>query len=142
MTPSQQMALETLAGRSLTSTEIEYALSRNDTDLATSLSVGLTKTVPTKIGIGAVLATLGAVSGAAILDTLTTVSGSNRPLYWALQMLSREQLDMSDPNVSAQMALLVTAGILTQAQSTSLLNLAIQPAPISTGQVSTLLNGV
>ena len=140
MTPSQQAALEVLAGRALTSQEIADAGARKDATVAGSLSVGRTLFVPTFIGIGAILATLGATAGAAVLDALTAISATNRPLYWAMQMLSQKQLDVSDPNVAVQMAALVSGGALTQEQATSILNLAAQPAPVSVSAVSDILN--
>lgn len=151
LSTNQQTGLQTLAGRALTATEIGYANARDDADLAASLSVGLTTTASTKIGIGGVLNALGAANGAAFLDAMTSLSSTVSAIKYGLQLLDSGQFDVGDSTSIATINLLVTGGTLggatipantiSQATATALLNLAVIPAPISVSQVSNILNG-
>ena len=141
MTPIQQTALEALAGRSLTATEIAAAQSRDDAGLADSLSVGRTRTAPTLIGVGQVMTALGPVAGAAVLDALDAVRSSNRPLWWAWSLLEQGALDVGNSATQAQINALSGAGLMTQAQADTMIALSHQPDPITVDAVSNILNG-
>jgi hypothetical protein len=141
MNANQQAALESLAGRAMTAGEIALASARDDADLATSLSVGRTATVSTKVGIGAVLNALGAVNGAAFLDAMEALAPTVSPIKWGLVLLDAGVFDVGDP-VSIAMINQLVPGSIPQATATLLLALAVVPAPISTDQVSAILNGV
>jgi hypothetical protein len=148
---NQQTELQALAGRSLTATDIGYANARDDADLAASLSVGLTQTVSTKIGIGGVLNALGAANGAAFLDAMNSLASTVSAIKYGIQLLDASQFDMGDPTSISVINLLVTGGTLgaetiaantiPQTTATALLNLAIVPTSISVAQVSNILNG-
>jgi hypothetical protein len=151
MNTNQQAALAALAGRALTSAEIALATARNDADLATSLSVGLTKTVKTLIGIGAVMDALGAVPGAAFLDAMEALAPTISAIKWGLSLLNADKFDVgSQASIGVVNTLVlggeigavtVAAGTVPQAVATALLGLAVVPAPIDTAQVSAILNG-
>jgi len=151
MDATQQAALQALAGRLLTTDEVTLAAARADQDLAASLSVGLVQTVPTRIGPGAVLTALGAVSGAALLDAMTALAATVSPIKWGLALLNAGTFDVGNPVSIGMINLLVTggtigsvtipAGTVTQETATTLLALAVVPAPIATAQVSAILNG-
>lgn len=150
MDAGQQTALQTLAGRALTASEVTLATNRQDADLAASLSVGLTKTVPTQIGIGSILATLGPEAGAAFLDAMEALAPTCSPVKWAMVLVNAATLDVGSPATIAMVNLLVSGGTsggitvaantIPQSTATALLALAQQPAPITTDQVSAILN--
>lgn len=151
MDSTQQTALQALVNRSLTQTEIGYADARDDADLAASLSSGLTQTVSTKVGIGAVLNALGAASGAAFLDAMESLGSTVSAIKWGLVLLNNSDFDVGDPTSIGIINTLVTGGTIgtatisantiPQATATALLNLAVVPLTISVAQVSNILNG-
>lgn len=151
LSTTQQTALQALAGRSLTTAEINLANIRDDADLAASLSVGLTTTVSKLIGPGAVMNALGAANGAAFLDAMTSLSSTISAIKWGLALLNAGVFDVGDPTSIAIINLLVSGGTLgsatiaantiSQATATALLNLAVAPLTISVDQVSNILNG-
>lgn len=107
--------------------------------IAAALSVGRTKLVPTNIGFGKVLDALGPVDGAAVLDTLEAAKASNRPLYWAWNLLEKGELDVSLDSTRAQIDALAGAGAMTQAQADALKALAVQPDTVSATDVMNAL---
>lgn len=145
MTPAQQAALETLAGRVLTADEIKAADplldpdARNDVALAALISTGRTKHIPTELGVGTVLATLGPGSGA-WLDGLTAVGEQNRDVYWALTLLHKGTLRIDMPATRAQMQGLAQAVPSLADGINALLGLCMAPDPVSQAAVSAALN--
>lgn len=145
MTPAQQSALEGVAGRPLTAPEIEQIdplldpNNRNDTAIAAILSAGRTRPVPTEIGVGTVLATLGEGAGE-WLDTITAVGAANRDVFWALKLLDRGVLRIDLEATRAQMQAL--AGSVAQLSDgiNALLTLGSEPDPLPVADVSRALN--
>ncbi len=149
MTPAQQAALESLAGRALTQAEVEQidALitpqGRNDDGIAAILSVGRTKAVPTEVGNGTVLEVLGLSVGNALLDVLlsTDVASPYRHVRPLLEQ-GRLRLDLGP----AQMAMMSLVGqtlpggiAFTQAHVDALIARTKAPAPVTAQQVSDAL---
>lgn len=151
LSTTQQTALQTLAGRSLTTAEITLANSRDDADLAASLSVGLTQVVSHKVGVGSVLDALGAVNGATFLDAMNSLSSTVSAIKYGIELLDAGTFDLGSPTAIGIINLLVSGGTLgtvtipvntiPQATATALLSLAVVPAPIGVNQVSNILNG-
>lgn len=141
MIPTQQTALEVLAGRALTQVETALAQARDDAALAASLSIGRTRCVPTLIGMGQVMEALGPTAGAAVLDALNTAKNDYRPLYWAWGLLEKGLLDVGSPATQAQINALAGAGLMTPAQATTLIGLSSQSDPVQIAAVSDILNG-
>lgn len=145
MTPAQQAALETLAGRVLTADEITAADalldpdSRNDVALAALISAGRTKHVPTELGVGTVLATLGPGAGA-WLDAITAVGEQNRDVYWALTLLHKGTLRIDMPATRSQMESLAQAVPALADGINALLGLCMAPDPVAQADVSRALN--
>lgn len=141
MTPTQQTALEALAGRAMTAAEVTLATQREDSALAASLSVGLTATVsPTWVSARTVLAYC--TDGAAILDALAGAASTVSAVKWALPYIQgTDGIDMGLPASIQMLNQLQAANVLTTAQVTELKNLAVKPAPISVSTVSNILNG-
>ncbi len=88
------------------------------------------------IGIGTVLDTLGADTGAAVLDGLYAAASADRALFYALKLLERGELDVSLSSTRAKMDALLPTGI-----AAALKALAETPETISAAQVSVALRG-
>lgn len=145
MTPAQKSALEGIVERALTAAEVEQIDplldpdNRNDTAIAAILSAGRTRPVPTEIGVGTVLATLGAGAGE-WLDTITAVGAANRDVFWALKLLDRGVLRIDLEATRAQMRTL--AGSVSQLSDgiNALLTLGTEPDSLPVIEVSRALN--
>jgi len=68
---------------------------------------------PTAIGIGGIMDALGPQAGAALLDTLQSMSVTNPVLRWAFRVFERSGLDFSLVSTRAQIENLVSAGVVT-----------------------------
>ena len=148
MTPTQQSALEALAGRSMTTAEISLATNRADAALAASLSAGhsVQGIVPTPV-FAAWCASTGL--RAVIEDTSKNITSPMRSAALAiLDLLSWQSggLDLSNSAMGrgnlAMLAAWVSAGVVTAAQNSALLALAAAPTPIDCNTVSNILTGV
>lgn len=157
MTPTQQSALETLAGRAMTASEVTMAGARQDATLAASLSVGRTvqgSVTPSQFlawsAATGLRATIEDIAAGLIPAGSSLVAGQVQALRpTALAMLdcirSGISLDLSS-SVTGQgnlqmLGAWVTQGAMTAAQEAQLVGLAKTAAPISTDQVSSVLNG-
>lgn len=145
MTPTQKSAIETVAGRAITNDEVT-ALdplldpdNRNDVAIADILSVGRTRPVPTEIGIGTVLARLGA-DGGAWLDALDTVGLQDANVRWSMVLIrdGRFRIDMAESR--AAMQTLATNVPELAAGIAALLTLGVEPDPVPLVEVSRALN--
>ena len=147
MTPAQQSALEALAGRPMTAAEIALAAARADGALAASLSVGRTK--QGRVTTPVLAAWLSATGLRATIEDLSkNITSPQRPgALTLLDLLSWPDLglDLSPSALGqgnlAMLAVWVTAGIVTQAQSNVLISLAATAAPIDCNTVSNILGG-
>ncbi len=79
MTPSQQAALEALAGRALTAGELSMAEERRDGDLAASLSAGRTELIETRVNEVGVNAILGLIEGENVLASFDAFQTGSLP---------------------------------------------------------------
>lgn len=154
MTPTQQAAIEGLAGRPLTSEEVALANARRDVDLAISISVGRTKMVETRETERSIIAALGAVDGEAFLEALYTFSTStlpaNHPLEGAQKGIARSLswlkpekggINISDPQTTAMLDLLAANGYVNASHIAALKALGVVPAPVDFNDLSKILNG-
>lgn len=80
--------------------------------------------VETKIGIGAILDTLGPSAGATFLDALETLAQTTPVVRWGLELIRGSGLDLSRPSARSQLATLVAGRILTQQEGDALLALS------------------
>lgn len=118
---------------------------RNDGEIARIISIGKTKLVPTEIGSGTIMSTLAAVGidGGVFLDTLVTIGGTNRSVFWTVEDLIKQGRFRIDLVASR-------AGLSNLAQAvpallpavTQLLTLGYEPDPVLVDVVSAALNGV
>lgn len=143
MTPAQQTALETLAGRALTADDIgaldPLLALRNDVAMATYLSHDRAAIQSRTVGIGTVLATL-APDGGAFLDAIEQLAGLDPNVKWGLKLLERGELDVG---MAATRALLTgIAGNVPElaAGINALLALAEVAEPIQYNALSDALN--
>lgn len=111
--------------------------SRDDAAIASTLSVGRKKIVPTDIGNGLVLATVGMAVGNALLDILNTAPN----FRYVKPLLEQGRLDISTPLARAALDGLVgvVAGF-EQSHADSLKALAEADDPVSVSAVSEALN--
>jgi hypothetical protein len=117
------------------------AATRDDGAIATALSAGRTRLCKTEVGFGTVLSTLGPVDGSALLDTLSTIKATNRPLYWAWYLLERGVFDFGTAAAQAQMDGLVAAGVLSAVNAEKLKALGVEPVTVSPQEVAKALEG-
>jgi hypothetical protein len=85
------------------------------------------KLVPTYIGIGTILDTLGPESGAIALDNVEALKTQSSVVKWAWYLLEQARLDVSLTSTRTQLDLLVQAGAMTQTQVDLLKELAETP---------------
>lgn len=149
MTPAQQSALETVAGRMLTAGDIAaidpLLPARNDVEIALILSAGRTKTQPTPIGIGTVLAVM-APSGGMFLHGLRQMAALQPPtedsanIEWSLEMIKQGTFDVGHPVTRAQLAAFAQSQPAMEQAITALLSVAEVADPIHYNAVSDALN--
>lgn len=151
MTPDQQSALESLTAtatspaRALTQQEISQIDplldpdNRNDVAIADILSAGRTRPVHTEIGIGTVLAKLGA-GGGVWLDALDAVGQQDANVRWSMVLIreGRFRIDMAESRAAMQH--LATNVPELAAGIAALLTLGVEPDPLSVTDVSRALN--
>ena len=138
MTPADLLAL--IDARAAEDAEFAALVAaRNDTMIAAALSVGRKRLVPTEIGSGTILATLGP-GGGAFLDALVTIGESNRDVYWTMDLIrqGRLRIDLQATRDGMQ-ALAQAVPSLAQAVK-ALLTLGYADDPISGDAVSDALN--
>ena len=140
MTPAQQTALETLAGRALVPGELALAAIRNDAGLAEALSVGRKVPASKLIGVGTIQATIGKGAGA-FLDGLVTLGQTDRDVYWAMELIKAGNLDIGMPETRAQILTLATETPSIADACNAILAVAMVDDPISVDTVSAILNG-
>ena len=153
MTPAQQSALETLAGRALLPADtaaLDPLLdwdTRNDQAIAAHLSIGRTAILPTlltDIGlIGRLMESHGPQMAESILGKLKAMAGASELVEAARNKLrGTSGLDFGDASVRAQITALgqIPVGGFTVGEVAALLALAVVPDPLSTNAVSDALN--
>ena len=143
MTPEQQTALETVAGRALTAGDIAaidlLLPDRQDVQIAELLSIGRVKPVSTPIGIGTVLAVL-APNGGEFLNALETMGQSDANVKWALKLIEQSNFDVGMPATRAQMEAFKLAVPALESGIDALLSTAVHPDSVSYNAVSDALN--
>jgi len=113
--------------------------SRDDGAIAAAVSVGRTRIQSRAIGIGTILATLGAAGGP-FLDGLVALGASDRNVFWAMELIKAGTLDIGMDATRAQVTALAAANPAVADACNALLALAIVPDPVSITEVSDILN--
>lgn len=106
--------------------------------IAAALSMGRTKTVPTEIGNGLILETIGLASGNTLLDAIYTDAN----FRYVKPLLEQGRLRVDSPLVRGTLDALATAEVITQAEADALKALAVQADPVSAYEVGYALQGV
>lgn len=110
---------------------------RDDGAIAAALSLGRTKLVPTEIGNGAILETIGLATGNKLLDLI-----SSAPDFRHVKpLLEQGRLRVDSSLVRATLDSLAPT-LLTQGEVNALKALAERPDPISPQQVAQALEGL
>ena len=143
MTPAQQAALETVAGRELTPEELTaiepYLVDRNDVQIAALLPARMMLS-ETTVGVGTILAKMYPAGGA-FLDSLQALGQTDSNVKWALKLIEGGNLDVGHP---------LYRGILQQFAAAAppfadgialLLSVAERSNPVTASEVSIALNG-
>lgn len=110
--------------------------------IAAVFSEGRTTVVPRLGGIGAVIETLGAVDGPAVLDALDSLRASNPAVRWGWVLLERGELDFGSPVTRQLVDSLAAGGVMTAEQAGKLKALAVVPAPVTTHDVIAAMEGM
>jgi hypothetical protein len=99
--------------------------------IAAALSAGRTKRVPTEIGNGKILETIGLAAGNALLDAIY-----NAPDFkYVVPLLEQGRLDISSDVSRAALDALALGGACSQANADKLKALAEQPDVVTVQQV-------
>lgn len=142
MTPTQQAALESVAGQELTDDQIAaiepYLADRNDVAIAALLPAKVV-IVSTPTGIGTILATL-APNGGAFLDALEKAGASDPNVKWALKLIEQSNFDVGMGATRAQMFAFAQAAPTFADGIAALLATADRSEPIHYNAVSDALN--
>lgn len=109
---------------------------RDDGAIAATLSAGRTKLVPTEIGNGTILETIGLTAGNALLDAINAAPG----FRYVKPLLEQGRLRVDSALVRDTLDTLVPS-VLKQAQADALKNLAVKPDPVSAQDVAKALEG-
>ena len=113
------------------------ALKDDDVAIAATLSNGRTKFVPTKIGNGTILETIGLAAGNALLDVLNTAPDFRH----VKPLIEQGRLRLDSPLVIGTLASLVAGGVLTQEQADALIARAKAPDSVTPQEVSDAIGG-
>ena len=105
--------------------------------ISSALSEGRTKLVPTEIGNGMILQTIGLASGNALLDYLNNTAGFRH----VKPLLEQGRLDVSSALVRAMLDQFAAGGLITQAEADALKALAVHSDPVTPLQVARILEG-
>lgn len=101
LTADQQAALRVQA-KSDPACADAYAVRDLDA-LAVLLSVGRTRHGATQIGVGTIMAVLGADRGAEFLDSVESLGATDRAVYWGFDPVRRGVLDLRVPAAVASL---------------------------------------
>jgi hypothetical protein len=108
----------------------ELIASRDHDAIAAAVNVGRTKIQSRMIGIGTVLATLGAAGGP-FLDGLVTMGTTDRNVFWAMELIKAGNLDVGMQATRDQVTALAVAAPSVASSIGALLALAVVPDPIT-----------
>ena len=115
--------------------------SRDYQGIADMLNLTRTKVQPKLGGIGLVLETLGPVDGAALLDTLQSLTTSIPALKWAWYLIERGELDFGSAATRGMIDQLVLGGVMPEAVGAALKGVAEVPDPVSAARVASAMTG-
>lgn len=106
--------------------------------IADALSVGRVKTVERLAGKGTPMKYIGADSGSALLEAVSTMAkaeGADLKIKWGWDLLVNDQLDLGLDSTRTMLDSFATAGVITQEESNILKGLAEVSDPVSEFEV-------
>jgi hypothetical protein len=109
--------MTTLKDEILAKCSQELIDSKEHGQIAAIVSVGRTKFVEKRGGIGTIMSTLGATAGAALLDTMESLSASNSAVKWGMRLVNAGELDFGDAQTRAMFDQLLPAEAATALKS-------------------------
>lgn len=153
MTPNQQAAIESVAGRALTAGELvaidSLLAARNDVQIAAIISAGRVRVVSHLIGERGILDVLGPVAGDAFLAALEAITADNlpvplQPYFGALRRgiawLKTDGLDVGSATTRGLLDSLAAARVVAPESVAAIKALAERPDPIHYNPLSDALN--
>lgn len=144
MTPAQQSALESIAGRGLTADEMAaidpHLASRNDGAIAALLPAAV-NVVSTPIGVGTILAVM-APSGGDFLNGLEGLAAPDANVKWSLKLIERGEFDIGHPVTRLQLSAFAQVNPALAPAISALLAVAERTEPVSINTVSDALNRI
>lgn len=142
MTPAQQDALDSVAGKALTAEQLAaiepFLADRNDVAIAALLPPKVTRQ-SNPIGIGTILAVL-APNGGSFLDALEAAGQSDPNVKWSLKLIEQSNFDVGMSATRAQMVAFAQAAPAFADGIAALLATAERSEPIHYNAVSDALN--
>ena len=142
MTPAQQDALDSVAGKALTAEQLAaiepFLADRNDVAIAALLPPKVTLQ-SNPIGIGTILAVL-APNGGQFLDALETLGASDPNVKWALKLIEQSNFDVGMDATRAQMQAFAQVAPDFAVGIAALMATAERTEPIHFNAVSDALN--
>ena len=99
--------------------------------IADAVNAGRTRVEKTLGGIGTVLETLGPVDGAALLDSLQSMTASVPALKWAWYLIERGELDFGSAATRGMIDQFVADGAMPAGVGALLKGVAEVPDPVS-----------
>jgi hypothetical protein len=118
-----------------------WRVSRDDGLIAAHLSVGRTKVVSTKIGIGTILRTL-APTGGEFLDQLVALGATERNVFWSMELIRSGEFDIGLAGARVLVSQVAIAFPSLKESIDKLLTLAVVPEEITPQMVATALEGI
>ena len=109
--------------------------------IADAMSVGRTKISATPIGIGTVLSAMAPMGGD-FLNALEGMGAANANVKWALKMIEQGTFDVGHPVTRAQLDAFAIAAPQMADGITALLNVAVVADPVSSQEVSKVMEGM
>lgn len=115
----------------------ELIAAKEHGEIARIVSIGRTKPSTREVGNGTILEVLGLTAGNAVLDAINTIPDFRhvRPL------IEQGRLVVGSPLVAASLGAFVAGNVITQADADKLLAIAVEPAPVSVGEVIKAMEG-
>lgn len=107
--------------------------------IADAVNDGRTKVEKTLGGIGTVLETLGPVGGAALLDSLQSMTASVPALKWAWYLIERGELDFGSAAARGMIDQFVADGAMPAVVGALLKGVAEAPDPVNAHDIENVL---
>ncbi len=116
----------------------ELIAAKEHGEIARIVSIGRTKPSTREIGNGTILEVLGLVAGNAMLDAINVMPNFRH----VKPLVERGRLVVGSPLVAASLGAFVAGNVITQAHADKLLAIAVEPAPVSVGEVIKAMEGL